>query len=211
MKNLLIALFLLQSSFSFCQTYNEWFKQKKTAIKYLMNQITAFQTYIVYAEKGYSIVNSGLNNIKNIKHGDFNLHNDFFNSLSSVHPVIKKYSKVAEIIEMQNSIGKQITSTLKCGKKSYMITDKELKYLNGVFNNLLYECSKNLKELITLITNNNSKMKDDERIKRIDWLYEDMKDKQLFARSFSHSATDLIIQRMIDRTDIIISKKLQGL
>lgn len=211
MKKLLIILFVLGGNFCHAQTWDEWFRQKKTAIKYLVDQIAAFQVYIGYAEKGYSIVNKGLSTIKDIKHGDFNLHNDFFNSLSSVNPAIKKYSKVAEIIAMQISIGKQITSTIKSCTKSNMLTSSELNYLNVVFNNLLDECGKNLDELITLITDSNAKMKDDERVKRIDLLYEDMKDKQTFAISFSHSAKGLTVQRKNDENDIIISKKLNGL
>ncbi len=211
MKKLLITLFVLSIGFCQAQTYDEWFRQKKTAIQYLMSQLAAFQTYIGYAEKGYSIVKSGLTTIKDIKHGDFTLHNDFFNSLSIINPAIKKYSKVAGIIAMQISIGKQISSTIQSCKKSNMLQSSELKYLNTVFNNLLNECSKNLDELIKLITDNVYEMKDDERIKRIDLLYDDIKDKQMFTTSFSHSAKGLTIQRINDDNDIIISKKLHGL
>jgi hypothetical protein len=199
MKNILIIIILLSGSFSHAQTYDEWFRQKKTAKKYLLDQIAALQTYIGYAEKGYSIVNGGLNTIKDIKHGDFNLHNNYFSSLSSVNPEIKKYSKVAAIIAMQISIAKQISGTIKTN------------YLQKVFNNLLDECAKNLDELFAVITNNETQMKDDERIQRIDKLYEDMKDMQMFTTSFSHSAKGLSIQRSNDQNDVIISKKLHGL
>ena len=211
MKNFLIILFVLPVSFCQGQTYDEWFRQKKTQEKYLLEQIAALQTYIDYAEKGYSIVTGGLKTIKHIKHGDFNLHNIFFNSLSTVNPAIKKYTKVASIIAMQISIAKQITNTIKSCKKSNMLLSGELKYLNVVFNNLLGECAKNLDELFALITNNETQMKDDERIQRIDKLYDDMKDKQMFTTSFSHSAKGLSIQRLSAQKDIIISKKLQRL
>ncbi len=111
MKNYLIILFVLSVSFCQGQTYDEWFRQKKTQKKYLLEQIAALQTYIGYAGKGYSIVTGGLSIIRNIKHGDFNLHNNFFNSISSVNPAIKKYSKVVSIIVMQISIAKQVSDT----------------------------------------------------------------------------------------------------
>ena len=211
MKNVLIIIILLSGSFCHAQTYDEWFRQKKTAKKYLLDQVAALQTYIGYAEKGYSIITGGLNTIKDIKHGDFNLHNNYFSSLSSVNPALKKYSKVAAIIAMQISIAKQISGTIKTCKKSNMILSSELNYLQKVFNNLLDECIKNLDELFVLLTNNETQMKDDERIQRIDKLYEDMKDKQMFTTSFSHSVKGLSIQRLNDQNDIIISKKLHGL
>ncbi len=92
-----------------------------------------------------------------------------------------------------------------------MLLSSEISYLQKVFCNLLDDCAKNLNELFAVITNNETQMKDDERIQRIDKLYDDMKDKQMFTTSFSHSAKGLSIQRLNDQNDIIISKKLNGL
>lgn len=211
MKTISIILFALSANCCHSQTYDEWFRQKKTAKKYLLEQIAALQTYIGYAEKGYSIVHGGLNTIRDIKHGDFDLHNNYFTSLLSVNPSVKKYSKVAAIISMQISIAKQVSGTIKTCKRSNMLLSSELSYLQKVFSNFLDECVKDLDELVSLITNDEAQMKDDERIKRINLLYDDMKDKQIFSTSFSHSAKGLTVQRMNDRNDIIISKKLNGL
>lgn len=210
MKNILLIL-LVCSQVCHAQTYDEWFRQKKTAKKYLLEQIAALQTYIGYAEKGYAVVSSGLKTIKNIKQGDFNIHNTFFNSLSAINPAIKKYAKIAAIIAVQISITQQIKNTMKSCKKSNMLLPSEGNYLDRVFNNLLEGCAKNLDELIALVTDDESKMKDDERIKRVDLLYEDMIDMQIFATSFSHSAKGLSTQRMNDLNDNSISKKLNGL
>jgi len=211
MKILLMILVFFVANKSYSQTYDEWFQQSKTQKKYLLQQIAALKVYIGYAEKGYSIVTKGLNTIQDIKHGDFNLHNNFFNSLSAVNPTVKKYSKVASIILMQISIVKQVHATIKDCRNGKQLTDTELKYLQHVFDNLLEECAKNLDELIALITDGETQMKDDERIKRIDKLYVDMQDKQVFTQSFSHTAKGLSVQRRNDAYDIEIEKKLNGL
>ena len=211
MKRLLIILLCVCSIKSNAQTYDEWFRQKKTQKKYLLQQIAALQTYVGYVEKGYSIASKGLNTIRDIKHGDFNLHNTFFNSLSSVNPIVRKYVKVADIISMQISIAKLVRSTIKQCTNAKQITPAELNYLQQVFNNLLDDCAKNLDELFELITDGEQKMKDDERIKRIDKLYEEMHDKQVFVQSFSQSAKGLSVQRMNEHYDIVITKKLNGL
>lgn len=207
----IVLILLLISAVCHGQTYDEWIRQKKTQEKYLLEQITAFKAFTGYAEKGYSIVSGGLKIINDIKHGDFTLHKNYFSSLSLVNPTVKKYSKVAAIIAMQISIAKQIFGTIQSCKKSNVLLTSELKYLSTVFNNLLDDCAKNLDELFVLITNNETQMKDDERIQRIDRLYEDMKDKEMFATSFTHSAKGLSIQRLNELNDIIISKKLSGL
>jgi uncharacterized protein HemY len=212
MKILLIILvFLISIKQSNAQTYDEWFRQKKTQKKYLLQQIAALKVYIGYAEKGYSIATKGLNTIQDIKHGDFNLHNNFFNSLTSVNPRVKQYSKVAAIIAMQISIAKHVHNTIIDCRKAKQLTDKELEYLQQVFNNLLDDCAKNLDELIGLITDSEQQMKDDERIKRIDKLYADMQDKQVFSQSFGNAAKGLSMQRRNDAYDIEIERKLNGL
>lgn len=212
MKNIIIILvFFVVTKISHAQTYDEWFRQKKTQKKYLLEQIAALQTYISYAEKGYSIATKGLKTIKDIKNGDFNLHSNFFNSLSSVNPEVKKYSKVAAIIAMQISIAKLVQHTIRQCTNTKQITVAELNYLQHVFNNVLDDCAKNLDELISLITDGEQKMKDDERIKKIDQLYADMQDKQVFAQSFSHSTKVISVLRRNDQYDIQIEKKLNGL
>ncbi len=212
MKRLLIILlFFTFTNYCSAQTWDEWFRQKKTQKKYLLQQIAALQTYVGYVEKGYSIAQKGLNTIHDIKNGDFNLHNTFFNSLISINPKVKKYSKIAVIIASQISISKQVRNTIKQCTNGKQLTAAELNYLQQVFNNLLDDCAKNLDELFGLITDGEQTMKNDERIKRIDKLCDEMQDKQVFVQSFSQSAKGLSIQRMNEYNDIVITKKLNGL
>lgn len=201
-----IILILLLSVKCYGQTYDEWVRQKETQKKYLLEQILAFKTYLGYAKDGYSIANKGLNTIKDIKNGDFNLHGHYFESLSAVNPAIKKYVKVGAIISMQISMAKVIRNT-----KFKQLTNVELNYMQHVFNNVLDDCAKNLDELFGLITEGEQQMKDDERIKRIDKLYVDMQNKKTFVQSFSNSAKRLSIQRARESADIQITKKLNGL
>jgi hypothetical protein len=193
------------------QTWAEWFRQKATQRKYLLQQIAALQVYSGYLSKGYSIAKNGLNTIKSIKNGDLLQHTNYFTSLVTVNPKIKKYKRVAEIIAIQIAIAKQSGNALKNFKNNHHFTTTEIKDLQLVFNKLLSECAKNLDELFSLITNGNLQMKDDERIKAIDKIYIDMQDKQQFTRAFSNSAAGLSIQRSNEANDIIISKKLNGL
>lgn len=56
------------------QTFHEWFRQKKTQKKYLIQQIAALKVYLGYVQKGYSIAQKGLTTVSNIKKGNFDLH-----------------------------------------------------------------------------------------------------------------------------------------
>ena len=193
------------------QTSDEWSRQKATQKKYLLQQIAALRVYSGYLSKGYSVAKNGLNTIKSIKNDDLLQHANYFTSLVTVNPQIKRYKKVADIIAMQISITKQSANTIKTFRNNHHFTSKEINYLRGVFNTLLSDCGNNLDKLLTLITNGNLQMKDDERIKAIDNIYLDMQDKQQFVRVFSNNTAGLSIQRSNDENDIIISKRLNGL
>jgi hypothetical protein len=210
-KLLIISIMVLCAESLFAQIWSEWFRQKRTQRRYLLQQIASLQIYSGFLSKGYSIAKNGLNTVKSIKNGDVLQHTNYFNSQVTVNPQIKRYKKVADIIAMQISIAKQSAITMKSFRNNHHFTSTEINYLRGVFNTLLSACAKNLDELLNLITNGNLQMKDDERIKAIDKIYIDMQDKQQFARAFSNNAAGLSIERSNEENDIIISKKLNGL
>ena len=210
-KLLIISIVVLCAENLSAQTSSEWFRQKATQKKYLLQQIAALKVYSGYLSKGYSIAKNGLNTIKNIKKGDLLQHSNYFNSLVSVNPQIKRYKKVSDIIAMQISIAKQSGNAIKSFRNNHYFTPTEINYFQDVFNTLLSDCAKNLGELLNLITNGNLQMQDDERIKAIDRIYVDMQDKQQFARTFINNAAGLSIQRSNEENEIIISKKLNGL
>jgi uncharacterized protein YqgV (UPF0045/DUF77 family) len=212
MKKLLIISFVILYAGTLpAQTLGEWVNQKATQKKYLLLQIAALKVYSGYLSKGYAIAKNGLNTIKSLKKGDLLQHTNYFNSLVTVNPKVRRYKKVAEIIALQITIVKQSASAIRNFKHSPHFTQAEITYLQNVLNAMMTDCSENLDELMNLITNTNLKMKDDERIKAIDKLYVDMQDKQQFTRSFCSSAAGLSVQRSNEENDIIISKKLNGL
>ena len=210
-KLLIISIVVLCAENLSAQTWAEWFRQKATQKKYLLQQIAALQVYSGYLSKGYSIAKNGLNTIKSIKNGDLLQHTNYFTSLVTVNPKIKRYAKVAEIIALQITIAKQSGNAITSFRNNHHFTPTEINYLQGVYSKLLSDCAKNLDELLTLITNGNLQMKDDERIKAIDKIYLEMQDKQQFVRAFSNNTAGLSIQRSNEENNIIISKKLNGL
>jgi len=206
-----ILVIFIDIQFTTAQTYDEWFRQGATQKRYLLQQIAALQVYSDYAEKEYSIVTKGLDAIQNIENGDFNLNNKYFSSLFIVNSNIKKIDRVANIIALQVFITNQVRGIIKYCVKSGQLSPAEIKYLNKVFNNVLDECSKILDELFGLVTNGELQMRDDERVRRIDVLYANMQERQVFVQSFANAAKGLSVQRLNDHFDIDMENKLSGL
>lgn len=212
MKTFLLLLFSLSVACHVkAQTFSEWFQQKKTQKKYLLQQIAALQLYIECAQKGYKIAQGGLSAISDFSKANFDLHSKYFNSLQTVNPQIRKYAKAAEIVALQVKIVGNYKSTYRKIKSSNAFSIDELNYVEKVFTTLLDDCEKTLDELITVTTNGKLQMKDDERMNRIDKIYLDMQGKLTFSDAFSNDATLLAASRIKEQTDIQASRWLQGI
>lgn len=209
--SLLLVVFMSVASNLQAQTFGEWFQQKATQKKYLLQQIAALQVYIGYAKKGYKIAKEGLNTIGGFTRGEFNLHTDYFNSLKTVNPEIKRYIKIADITRLQIKIVQNYNRTQRQLNSSNAFSGDELAYVSRVFSRLLDDCAQTIDELITITTGGKLEMKDDERIKRIDQLYLDMQDKYTFSQSFSNDAKSLAASRIKEKTDVQTSRALHGI
>lgn len=186
------------------QTWSELFKQKETQKKYLLEQIVALKVYAGYLKKGYDITSSGLQTVKDIKKGEFNLHNSFISSLKTVSPAIRNHVKVTEIIAMQIEIGKAFAGF---GNNSISPLDNRL-YIEDVKDKVMDECLKDLEELLLVVASGKVDMTDDERIKRLDKVYGAMKDKSAFTQSFYNEINLLIRQKASEQQSLNQLKKI---
>jgi hypothetical protein len=204
----IVTLLLVVIAFSVhAQNLQEWTQQKKTQIKYLVNQIAALKIYITYVEKGYDIAKKGLTAIHYIKNGDYSLHDEYLTSLKNVNPKIKSYWKVADIIALQIKIVEAYHKQMRADRQSGLSAD-EISYCNKVFTGLLNGCTSIIDQLILIETDGSLQLKDDERIKRIDALHADMKDKYVFTQHFTSETNVLVVQRLLDANDVRTSRAL---
>ncbi|GEM_PF-272270 len=198
-----VSLFLVPEKGQ-CQTWNELFRQKKTQEKYLLEQIAALRVYSDYVVKGYKIVDTGLRTVKDFTNGEFNLHQGFISSLNAVNPLIRNHTKIAEIIAFQVAINKRF----------HVITNHPLlsagnqRYIRDVREELIKACLADMEELLLVITSNKLEMTDDERIRRLDKVYGEMRDKSAFSQSFAHQVKVLIAQKSKEQKSINHLKKV---
>lgn len=208
MKFLMILITgMILSTAAPAQTWNEWFKQKKTQKKYLVKQIALLRLYLGYLKKGYEITDKGLTTIQNIKNGDFNLHRDFFGSLKNVNPHIANSAKVADIIAFQVYIIQDMKRVNNFCRNNEHFTPEEIRYVAAVYSNMLFLCDTSISELAMIIRSNETEMKDDERLIRIDKLYDDMLDKHAFVQSFDNDVRLIAKEREREQRSIELLRK----
>src|ERR1700744_5538893 len=90
------------------QTFAEWFKQKSTQKKYLLQQIAALQVYSSYYKLGNNIARNGLGSITGWLNSEYGLHNAYYNNLLIVNPIVKDNKQVTDIINWQSDILKRM-------------------------------------------------------------------------------------------------------
>lgn len=161
--------------------------------------------------KGYKILTTGYNTIKDISQGNFKLHEGFLDGLLAVSPAVRKYKRVADIISYQQKIMQEHKRAFNFFKETGRFTPEEISYMGKVYNNLFQQSLKNLDELIMVITADNLRMSDDERLQAIDRIFSDVEDKLTFLRSFNNSTKVLAVQRMQEQSEIDLLRQLHDI
>lgn len=210
-KCFMILVILILSNCVQAQTWEEWTKQKKTQIKYLLQQIAALKVYGDQLKVGYDIVDEGLTTIHCIKQGDFSLHEGFFAALKIVNPKIKTYPKLAPIISMQASIVKECKNLMKWAKEGNQFNEAELSYISKVTSHLIDGCTNIIDALILFTTDDMLELKDDERINRIDALYANIQDQYQFVQHFQKEIKIMVTQRLREQKEVDQSRLLHGM
>jgi len=161
--------------------------------------------------KGYQVISSGYETIKNISQGNFSLHQIFLDGLLLVSPAVANYKRIPDIINDQLAIVKEYKTSFALYKQDKHFLPDELIYLGGVYNNLFNQSLQNLNELIMVITGNKMRMSDAERISSIDRIYAEMEDKLTFLRYFNNHTTMLAVQRAKEQNDVNTIQDIYGI
>jgi DNA repair ATPase RecN len=208
MKKLTCLIVVLILGFS-----NRSFAQAEELAQLLLDieKLAQFKQILSDLKKGYEILNGGYNTIKNISEGNFSLHKTFLDGLMAVSPAVKKYKRIADIVNDQIILVKEYKTAFNRFKSSQSFTTDEISYIGGVYHRLFSASLEHLDELTTVITAGKLRMSDDERLKVIDRIYDNMEDKLQFLRQFNNTATTLALQRMKTQSDVNAVQKMHGI
>lgn len=176
----LTIIALLVSFGAKAQTFAEWFSQKKTQKKYLIQQIAALQVYSGYLKTGYSIAKGGLGSITSNTSGEYGLHDSYYKHLRTISVSVKNNPQINDIILWQQDILKQATAI----KNQNSLTATENSYTGKVCNALLNDCDARINELQTIVSDSKTEMSDEERIRQIARLHQAMQDNYRFVANF---------------------------
>ena len=161
--------------------------------------------------KGYEIVDKGYSTIKNIVSGNYDLHKAFLDGLLAVSPAVQNYQRVVDVINSEEELVKEYTTAGAQFRSSGVFTSSELDYIGKQYSTLLSLSLKDLDELTKVLTSNELRMSDYERISAIDRIASGMDDKLAFLRAFNSNTSVQALQRQRDLNDIGTVRGLFGI
>ncbi len=176
-----------------------------------IEKLAQFRQILSDMKKGYQILSTGYNAVKDLSQGNFTLHQVFLDGLMQVSPTVRDYKRVADIIRYQGYLVKEYKAAYSRFRKDGNFKTDELQYLSRVYNRLFNGSMQNLDDLITVLTANKLRMSDDQRLEYIDDIFSDMEDKLEFLRHFNEKTTVLAIQRAREKKDISTLELIYGL
>lgn len=196
-----------------CLCYSKPLKaQTQEATQLILNyeKLLQLEEILDKMYKGYKILSTGYNTIKDIAEGNFTLHKIFLDGLFAVNPAIKNYRKVAYIIDSQQRLIKEYKRAYSRFGDDPNLTARELQYIEHVFEHLIKESLNNLEELVLVVTASRLRMNDEERFRAIDGIYKQMESKLVFLNVFTGNTQAVAIGRAKEAGDILTLRKLYG-
>ena len=173
-----------------------------------IEKLEQLKSILSQMKQGYSIISAGYERIKGLAKGNFDLHKAFLDKLLQVSPTVRNYYKVTRIISTQRSVLSECTRLRQLSQNNQAFAPTEQRYLSGVQGNLLQATLKQLEALAMLLTNNQLRMSDGERLAGIDRIYGSVKDQLAFIQNFNAHSKLLGAGRQMEQTDVNSSRRL---
>ncbi|MGH2624426.1 MAG: TerB family tellurite resistance protein [Sphingobacterium sp.] len=159
-------------------------------------------------KQGYRILYKGYNAVRDVSQGNFSLHKIFLDGLLKVSPGVRDYARIPEIIRAQIKLMQGYRQAYQRFHLSGYFEPSELVYLTRVYGNLVQLSLRGLEELTLVITAGSLRMNDQQRLQRVDRIFNQAEDILVFLRNFNAQNDILLIQRMKEENNLRATQSL---
>jgi hypothetical protein len=133
-----------------------------------IEKLTELKGILKEMYKAYTIIDKGYTDVKHIVEGNFNLHKAFLDALLAVSPAVQDYSRVERIISTESTLLSEYKTASRQFSRSGRFSIGELNYMNSVYSNLINRSAACVSELVMLLTADELRMSDADRLEGID-------------------------------------------
>lgn len=176
-----------------------------------VQKLSQFRRILLDMKQGYQIISTGYDAIRDISRGNFNLHEAFLNGLLKVSPAVRNDERVGKIIRDQLRLVQEYKSAFRFFKGQGCFSTREMGYMESVYSRVMDESLKDLDELSTVLTAGKLRMSDEERLRAIDRIYDDMEGRLSFLRHFNNKTAVLAVQRIGQQKELDVMRDILGI
>ncbi len=176
-----------------------------------LEKLNQFREVLQKMYEGYRVLVTGYNKVKQVTSGNFQLHDVFLDALFMISPEVKKYRRIADIIEYQVRIAQEYKSAYKRFVNSDVFSPGELEYIMDVYEKLVEGNLQSLDELLLIVTARKLRMNDEQRLAAIDRVFEDVQNKYQFLRQFNTQQSAVGIAKIKEKSELQTLKSLHGI
>lgn len=187
------------------QTWVEWTRQQETQAVYLREQIAALKVYIELGRQGYALYQDGLTLLGDIRSGEFQLHQDYFASLSAVPARFRKLPQLQDIQawHAQVRIMRRALRELPPGRERVSV--------QALFDALVQQGRGFVDQSVLLGQDGRYQLSDAQRVRQLASVHTEMSALYSFARSVYLDAFAITGQQEREIRDLRILRGLQDI
>jgi hypothetical protein len=174
-------------------------------------KLTSMKSTLQELYKGYEELDKGYTKIRDIAEGNFKLHKVFLDGLLAVSPAVQQSPRVLDIFNSEYSLVSEYTAASGRYPAGGPFTEQELGYIIGVLNTLLQRSTQAIEELTMILTADQLRMSDAQRLQAIDRIYTEVSGQLAFLRQFDNALAIQAAQRTKEANTINALKLLYGL
>jgi hypothetical protein len=174
-------------------------------------KLTSLKNTLQEMYQGYMTLERGYTNIRDIAKGNFDLHKAFLDALFEVSPAVQGDPRIPEILDVEYRIVAGYRSANARWTASGMFTAQEIDYIVSGYSLLLDRCLQSVEELTMVLTGDELRMSDADRIQAVGRIQTDTQGQLATMQQLDNNLSILTMRRLKERGDINTIKSLYGL
>ncbi|HMI59454.1 MAG TPA: hypothetical protein VK518_01055 [Puia sp.] len=161
--------------------------------------------------KGYETLSQGYTHIRDIARDNFNLHQLFLDGLWVLSPNVRNDPRITNSLNTEyRFLTAYKTATTGLGSNG-LFSPQELAYILNTYSSLLQLTLQSIEELTMVITDNQLRMSDAQRLQAIERIDTDSRSRLSFLQQFNNTLAIQAAQRQQAAGDINLLKSFYGI
>ena len=165
-------------------------------------KLTSLKANLQQMDNGYTLLKNGYTNVRNIAKGTFSLHKAYLDALLLVSPAVRNDPRIATIINAEYRIVAGYHAANARWSGSGVFTPQELAYIIDLYSMLLQRCMQSIEELTMVLTADQLRMSDGQRMQAIGRIDEETRQQLAILQQLDNNLSIQTEQRLKEQGDI---------